>query len=170
VPGQSLNIHLANPSFPQLTSMHFYGWKRGLKTGCYYLRTKPSAQAIQFTIDANTLKQAKANAAAATTDAAPPPAAVAAAPAASAPSASPSVDSLTASVRKVTIATTASSAVPSGSTPAPLASAGRRDDSPGPSEEEEISYEEAKRRAEERAEAALQCSIDNKDACVMCSG
>ena len=42
--------------------------------------------------------------------------------------------------------------------------------SPGPSEEEEISYEEAKKRAEERAEAALQCSIDNKDACVMCSG
>jgi ribonucleoside-diphosphate reductase subunit M1 len=55
--GQSLNIHLANPSFPQLTSMHFYGWKRGLKTGCYYLRTKPSAQAIQFTIDASTLKR-----------------------------------------------------------------------------------------------------------------
>ena len=55
--GQSLNIHLANPSFSQLTSMHFYGWKRGLKTGSYYLRTKPSAQAIQFTIDANTLKR-----------------------------------------------------------------------------------------------------------------
>ncbi len=54
---QSLNIHLANPSFSQLTSMHFYGWKRGLKTGCYYLRTKPSAQAIQFTIDASTLKR-----------------------------------------------------------------------------------------------------------------
>ena len=42
--------------------------------------------------------------------------------------------------------------------------------SPGPSEEEEISYEEAKKRADERAEAALQCSIDNKEACLMCSG
>ena len=54
---QSLNIHLANPSFSQLTSMHFYGWKRGLKTGMYYLRTKPAANAIQFTIDAATLKR-----------------------------------------------------------------------------------------------------------------
>ncbi|NXD32185.1 RIR1 reductase, partial [Spelaeornis formosus] len=85
---QSLNIHLSNPSFSQLTSMHFYGWKRGLKTGMYYLRTKPSANAIQFTIDAATLKQAKENASA----------------------------------------------------------------------------------AKERAEAALQCSIENKDACLMCSG
>lgn len=54
---QSLNIHLSNPSFSQLTSMHFYGWKRGLKTGMYYLRTRPSANAIQFTIDASTLKR-----------------------------------------------------------------------------------------------------------------
>jgi len=54
---QSLNIHLSNPSFSQLTSMHFYGWKRGLKTGMYYLRTRPSANAIQFTIDAGTLKR-----------------------------------------------------------------------------------------------------------------
>jgi ribonucleoside-diphosphate reductase subunit M1 len=54
---QSLNIHLSNPSFSQLTSMHFYGWKRGLKTGIYYLRTRPSANAIQFTIDASTLKR-----------------------------------------------------------------------------------------------------------------
>lgn len=37
--------------------MHFYGWKRGLKTGIYYLRTRPSAQAIQFTIDDKTLKR-----------------------------------------------------------------------------------------------------------------
>ena len=70
-------------------------------------------------------------------------------------------------MRKVAITTTAVDPVPE----AVIAeSTARRDDSPGPSEEEEISYEEAKRRAEERAEAALQCSIDNKDACVMCSG
>jgi ribonucleoside-diphosphate reductase subunit M1 len=37
--------------------MHFYGWKRGLKTGIYYLRTRPSANAIQFTIDAGTSKR-----------------------------------------------------------------------------------------------------------------
>lgn len=53
---QSLNIHLRAPSMGQLTSMHFYGWKRGLKTGMYYLRTRPAAQAIQFTVDQNPVK------------------------------------------------------------------------------------------------------------------
>ncbi|XP_065205716.1 ribonucleoside-diphosphate reductase large subunit-like [Planococcus citri] len=48
---QSLNIHMANPNYSTLTSMHFYGWKLGLKTGMYYLRTKPAADAIQFTVD-----------------------------------------------------------------------------------------------------------------------
>lgn len=48
---QSLNIHLQSPTFGQLSSMHFYGWKKGLKTGCYYLRTRPAANAIQFTVD-----------------------------------------------------------------------------------------------------------------------
>ncbi|KAJ1931906.1 hypothetical protein FBU59_006552 [Linderina macrospora] len=40
------------PNYQKLTSMHFYGWKKGLKTGMYYLRTKPAADAIKFTIDA----------------------------------------------------------------------------------------------------------------------
>jgi len=40
-------------------SMHFYGWKKGLKTGMYYLRTRPAAQAIQFTVDQTVLKDAK---------------------------------------------------------------------------------------------------------------
>nr|CAD7416609.1 unnamed protein product [Timema poppensis] len=48
---QSLNIHIAEPNFGKLTSMHFYGWKLGLKTGMYYLRTKPAADPIQFTLD-----------------------------------------------------------------------------------------------------------------------
>ncbi|KAJ7751979.1 ribonucleotide reductase [Mycena metata] len=48
---QSMNIHIPNPTMGQLTSMHFYGWKKGLKTGMYYLRTHPAAQAIQFTVD-----------------------------------------------------------------------------------------------------------------------
>ena len=39
------------PNISKLTSMHFYGWKKGLKTGMYYLRTKPKADAIQFTVD-----------------------------------------------------------------------------------------------------------------------
>ncbi|KAK6640162.1 Ribonucleoside-diphosphate reductase large subunit [Polyplax serrata] len=48
---QSLNIHMAQPNYGKLTSMHFHAWKLGLKTGMYYLRTKPAAQPIQFTVD-----------------------------------------------------------------------------------------------------------------------
>lgn len=48
---QSFNIHVAEPNYGKLTSIHFYGWKLGLKTGMYYLRTKPAVNAIQFTVD-----------------------------------------------------------------------------------------------------------------------
>ena len=48
---QSLNIFMENANFAKLTSMHFYGWKAGLKTGMYYLRTKSATDAIKFTID-----------------------------------------------------------------------------------------------------------------------
>ncbi len=48
---QSLNLFIAEPNFAKLTSMHFYAWEKGLKTGMYYLRTKPATQAIKFTVD-----------------------------------------------------------------------------------------------------------------------
>jgi len=48
---QSLNIHLQEPNFGKMTSMHFYAWEKGLKTGMYYLRTKAAADAIKFTIE-----------------------------------------------------------------------------------------------------------------------
>ncbi|MEO9257362.1 MAG: ribonucleoside-diphosphate reductase subunit alpha [Crocinitomicaceae bacterium] len=48
---QSLNIFMEQPNFGKLTSMHFYGWKKGLKTGMYYLRTKAATDAIKFTVD-----------------------------------------------------------------------------------------------------------------------
>lgn len=47
---QSLNLFLQSPTFAQLTSMHFHGWRRGLKTGIYYLRTQAAAEAIKFTV------------------------------------------------------------------------------------------------------------------------
>ena len=50
---QSLNLFVADPNFEKLSSMHFYSWGKGLKTGIYYLRTKPQAKAQQFTIDPN---------------------------------------------------------------------------------------------------------------------
>ena len=48
---QSLNLFVADPTYSKLTSMHFYAWKQGLKTGCYYLRTKAPATAQKFTVD-----------------------------------------------------------------------------------------------------------------------
>lgn len=48
---QSLNIFIPQPTYSQLTSMHFYGFQSGLKTGMYYLRTRPIASAIKFTVD-----------------------------------------------------------------------------------------------------------------------
>jgi ribonucleoside-diphosphate reductase alpha chain len=48
---QSLNLFVDSPSANKLTSMHFYGWKKGLKTGMYYLRTQAATQAVQFTVE-----------------------------------------------------------------------------------------------------------------------
>ena len=50
---QSMNLFIDNPIYSKLTTMHFYAWKKGLKTGMYYLRTKPKATTQQFTIDPN---------------------------------------------------------------------------------------------------------------------
>ena len=54
---QSLNIFMENANFAKLTSMHFYGWKAGLKTGMYYLRTKSATDAIKFTIDKEAISE-----------------------------------------------------------------------------------------------------------------
>ena len=48
---QSLNLFMEGATMAKLTSMHFYGWKSGLKTGMYYLRTKSAVDAIKFTLD-----------------------------------------------------------------------------------------------------------------------
>ena len=55
---QSLNIHIQAPTMGKLTSMHFYGWQKGLKTGMYYLRTQAASAPIQFTVDQEALKVA----------------------------------------------------------------------------------------------------------------
>jgi ribonucleoside-diphosphate reductase alpha chain len=50
---QSLNLFMESPNMGKLTSMHFYAWKKGLKTGMYYLRSKPATSAIKFTVKKN---------------------------------------------------------------------------------------------------------------------
>lgn len=55
---QSMNLFMEDPDFKKLSSMHFYAWQKGLKTGMYYLRSKPKAQAQKFTIDPSMNKMA----------------------------------------------------------------------------------------------------------------
>ncbi|KAI6044757.1 ribonucleotide reductase [Pisolithus marmoratus] len=154
---QSLNIHLQAPTMGQLTSMHFYGWKKGLKTGMYYLRTRPAAQAIQFTIDQSILKTAKTQdadnrsrtAAASSTPAPVRPSALAPVqPPAAAPSSSEN------------------SALSSSSSTVPSASSSNGNGEVDPE------YAAALQRQKDRelAEAKLMCSLENKEACLMCSG
>jgi len=57
---QSMNVHIGDPNTKKLTSMHFYAWKKGLKTGMYYLRTRPKADAIQFTVNQEMLAETTA--------------------------------------------------------------------------------------------------------------
>lgn len=55
---QSFNVHMRGPNRKKLTSMHFYGWGKGLKTGMYYLRSQAAVDAIKFTVDKKMLEDA----------------------------------------------------------------------------------------------------------------
>jgi ribonucleoside-diphosphate reductase alpha chain len=57
---QSMNIHIQDPNFGKMTSMHFYAWKKGLKTGMYYLRSKAATDAIKFTLDKDAMAKPEA--------------------------------------------------------------------------------------------------------------
>ena len=54
---QSLNIYMADPTFNKLTSAHFHAWQLGLKTGQYYLRSRPARDAIKFTLNVESIKR-----------------------------------------------------------------------------------------------------------------
>jgi ribonucleoside-diphosphate reductase alpha chain len=76
---QSFNVFMVEPNYAKLSSMHFYAWKKGLKTGMYYLRTKAATDAIKFTVDQTALAakakkdgEAKENDAPTPTPAGPP--------------------------------------------------------------------------------------------------
>lgn len=57
--GQSMNVFIEDPNFGKLSSMHFYAWKAGLKTGMYYLRTRAAVNAVQFTVKNDTAPKKK---------------------------------------------------------------------------------------------------------------
>jgi len=164
--------------------MHFYGWKKGLKTGMYYLRTRPAAQAIQFTVDQSLLKEAKKQATAST---APRPSPVAGQN--GIPTSTASVSPQRA-VAPVTPNEPVTSAHPVATPPQPSSS--KDEDTPQESitsvedsladlsldektrqaAEADPAFAAALRRRKEREleEAKLACSLENKEACVMCSG
>lgn len=167
---QSLNVHLQSPTNGQLTSMHFYGWKKGLKTGMYYLRTRPAAQAIQFTVDASYLKNAKKAQQETKTPKKPQPVSN------PVPSISPSP--VVAEVSTPTpIATTSNTTT---SSPTSIATTTSEttlsdfttDNATSDGKEVDPEYAEALRRQKEREleQEKLMCSLENKEACVMCSG
>jgi ribonucleoside-diphosphate reductase subunit M1 len=160
---QSLNIHLQAPTIGQLTSMHFYGWKKGLKTGMYYLRTRPAAQATQFTVDQSTLKTAKMQE---TANKATKPARNAGG--IPTPSASPSpVRSTARAPQQVSAPLTTNEASSSSSSSSAAASTSTTENA-----DVDPEYAAALQRQKDREleEAKLMCSLENKEACLMCSG
>ena len=178
---QSLNVHLQAPTLGQLTSMHFYGWKKGLKTGMYYLRTRPAASAIQFTVDQSLLKEVKQQ----NTDAAKAKAQANGIPTASSSSSSSSSTAVAPStpIKPVVIkqepvtpslATPSAPAVSSSSssveTPTDLLAS--LDEKTRKAAEADPDFAAALQRQRDREleDAKLQCSLENKDACLMCSG
>ena len=172
---QSLNIHLSAPSFGQLTSMHFYGWKKGLKTGSYYLRTRPAASAIQFTVSNEEIAEAKATrkavnaqraaaASAASTMAstqAPTPSSVVTEPR---PVVDRGYETMVQGVGRLGVDGTVTEDGPGKDRPAADASGQLSED------EGFLAAQERQRRRQEEADERLACSLENKDACLMCSG
>jgi ribonucleoside-diphosphate reductase subunit M1 len=192
---QSLNVHLQAPTAGQLTSMHFYGWKRGLKTGMYYLRTRPAAQAIQFTVDHSLVAQVKqqkeqeeVQPVTKATPIKPPVASTPTAPLS--PSIAPVATTKSAISPVTPVATepiatisTPATATSGGSTPASpqylLTPADSHDDALAGLDEvqrraaekdPEFAAAILRKKARELEEAKLACSLENKEACVMCSG
>jgi len=158
---QSLNVHIQSPTLGQLTSMHFYGWKKGLKTGMYYLRTRPAAQAIQFTVDQSVLNQVKKTAVeggsslAVKSNGVPISAASSSIEVPLAPS-----SQLPASAATISVP------------PSDVLASLSLDEKLKKAAEEDPEYAAALQRQQERevADAKLQCSLENKEACLMCSG
>ncbi|KDN41031.1 hypothetical protein RSAG8_07737, partial [Rhizoctonia solani AG-8 WAC10335] len=207
---QSLNVHLQSPTTRQLTSMHFYGWKKGLKTGMYYLRTRPAAQAIQFTVDQSVIKQANAAKKAAATatpvereikqEPVTPSLAAASnvslAPTLTDPSVTPTIATI-AALRNLSLAdsgapspalstaavngsslslpVSSSAGTPSvaetAATTFPMSEGANTPSTETPAQiDPEYAAALERQRQRELEQAKLYCSLENKEACEMCSG
>lgn len=193
---QSLNIHMKEPTMGKITSMHFAGWKLGLKTGLYYLRTMAASAPIQFTVDQEALLVEDTNVARALTgkrrglgnstspspSPVPQPIMASKTPNGSANGVSPSATSpLSENKQANGVSENAldpkpiKADVPEGESPKIVAadSTEQPDDEALPeaaSKQEEDGKESADREGDIYSDAVLACSIENKEACIMCSG
>ncbi|OQO02899.1 Ribonucleoside-diphosphate reductase large chain [Cryoendolithus antarcticus] len=213
---QSLNIHMKEPTMGKITSMHFTGWRLGLKTGMYYLRTMAASAPIQFTVDQEALQVVDTNVAKASkrrgaggfalNSSAKPDAAEAEEVAAPKPmydaklpngtNAAPGADVPTPAQtpppeperKERKLDRTASAVVnppfpadqEEGDSPPMVAVDGtlavpKQEELPQPAMKKDVQDEDVADKSEQRegdiyADAVLSCSIENKDACVMCSG
>lgn len=148
---QSLNIYIQQPTMGKLTSMHFYGWSKGLKTGMYYLRTQAASAPIQFTVDQEKLKLQDTQAAKSNfvrkqyRDYKSK---------AGSETGSPQLDGLSRSLEQTSI-----SGSSPGTTPEPTSEDERTDATKGMTQDEFDIYNEK----------VIACSINNPEACEMCS-
>jgi ribonucleoside-diphosphate reductase subunit M1 len=209
---QSLNIHMKEPTMGKITSMHFTGWKLGLKTGMYYLRTMAAAAPIQFTVDQEALKVADTNVGRALgsgrkrgmpmgsttsyTPSSPSPSAVprpmymsktpngAAAPGGmptpspTPPPASENKNIASPAKKNALAAPPFKADVEEGDSPTlvgaepsvPIETGESLDEPAHDSQKEDTTKDSSDRDGDIYADAVLACSIENKEACVMCSG
>ncbi|KAF4551835.1 Ribonucleoside-diphosphate reductase large chain [Elsinoe fawcettii] len=198
---QSLNIHMKEPTMGKITSMHFAGWKLGLKTGMYYLRTMAASAPIQFTVDQEKLKVVDTNvarnvnrkrvqgaASPRVTPATPQPmfktnqatAPVDVPTPSTTPPPEPEAKRIEVSPKKSPMDVPAFKAdVSEGDSPRVIAADGANgfpdDELPEaaikkPNQEEDKEEDSKDREGDIYAEAALACSIENPESCLMCSG
>jgi ribonucleoside-diphosphate reductase subunit M1 len=120
---QSLNVFMSDPTSSKMTSMHFFAWKQGLKTGMYYLRSRPAVDAIKFTVDQQALVESLKKQAL-----------------------------VAKAVKQQTVINTSTNGGSVNGLTTPELESPKLDE------------------ADQRALDAIMCSLENKDACVMCSG
>ncbi|OWP01678.1 hypothetical protein B2J93_2391 [Marssonina coronariae] len=196
---QSMNIHMKDPTMGKITSMHFAGWKLGLKTGMYYLRTMAASAPIQFTVDQEALLVADTNVAREriskkrpssgfiTQSPGPQPMYRKTAPSSSpngvpTPTATPPPMAENKKFTPAAVLNTPAfkADVPEGDSPKSLAtqpenSPPKEEQLPEPAvaikkQDEDVKEESEDREHDIYAEAALQCSLENREECLMCSG
>ncbi|KKA27487.1 hypothetical protein TD95_001973 [Thielaviopsis punctulata] len=186
---QSLNIHMKDPTMGKITSMHFAGWKLGLKTGMYYLRTQAAAAPIQFTVDQEALRAEEVSRTATPRTLSglkrrPPPSGSSYMSSMSSsisemiptPAPRPGVDVTVA--RPLTTKTLAVAEPEEGSPKSlptlPASSAAAVPDASlekkSETQEEDGDDDSKDREGDIYSEAVLACSIENPESCVMCSG